>query len=333
MNVRQVIPKDAIPSVDDPEFVDEHPSPADEVVCVELGGEARAYPVRYLNYHEIVNDTVGGVPIAATWCPLCGSAVVYDRRPTEGSLPDGIEDPGTLEFGVSGKLADDDLVMYDRETGSEWKQSLGEAIAGHLDGSELRVLPATMTTWEGFRDAHGDAVVMAEPGGESEAASDSDEPDDIDYADDPYREYFEGEGFGLDAHRGEGESREWDREDIAAKEQVLGLEIGDDALGFPRSRVDAADGIVTATIGGESVVVFSTENGLHAYRDPGYDWTPTRGGVRGDGVMWDPATGDPLDNPATHVAANRESLERLPAQHLFAFAWQDDHGDAFFDSS
>ncbi|MFB6219962.1 MAG: DUF3179 domain-containing protein [Halolamina sp.] len=331
MNVRQVIPKDAIPSVDDPEFREAHPFPEDEVIGLELGGEARAYPVRYLHYHEIVNDTVGGVPVATTWCPLCGSAVVYDRRPGEGVLPESAEDPGTLQFGVSGKLADDDLVMYDRETDSEWKQSLGEAIAGPLEGAELRVLPATMTTWERFSDAHEGAVVMVEPGGESEAASASAEPDDIDYEDDPYREYFEGEGFGLDAHRGEGSGREWDREDIAAKEQVLGLERGDDALGFPRSRVEEAGGVVTATVGGESVVVFATADGLHTYRDPGYDWSSTRGGFRADGVMWDAATGEPLDNPATHVAANREPLERLPARRLFAFAWRDDHGDAFFE--
>jgi len=354
MNVRQVIPRDAIPSVESPEFVANHSDPEDEVIGVELGGESRAYPVRYLNYHEIVNDTVGGVPVAATWCPLCGSAVVYDRRPAEGYLPNGIdesagsalssadrksegsgdvEDPGVLEFGVSGKLADDDLVMYDRETESEWKQSLGGAIAGPLEGARLRVLPATMTTWTAFRDGHEDAVVMARPGGESEAAGEGDEPAEITYGDDPYREYFEGEGFGLGAHRGDGPGRQWEREDIAAKEPVLGLDLGDDALGFPRSRVEEAGGVVTATLGGEPVVVFATEDGLHAYRDPGYDWSATRGGFRADSVMWDATTGEALDNPATHVAANREPLERAPARRLFAFAWQDDHGDAFYEGA
>lgn len=330
MNVRQVIPKDAIPTVDDPEFRPDHPNPADEVVGVELGGEVTAYPIRYLNYHEIVNDTVGGVPIAATWCPLCGSTVVYDRRPVEGDLGEA-DDPGTLEFGVSGKLADDDLVMYDRETGSEWKQSLGEAIAGPLSGARLRVLPATTTTWSTFSDAHPDATVMAEPGGKSEAAGVGSEPAAIDYADDPYREYVEGDGFGLDAHRGARVGREWDRADVAAKEPVLGLELGDDVLGFPRSRVEAAGGVVTTTVGDTAVVVFATEDGLHAYRNPGYDWRSTRGGFRADGVLWDGPTGTPLDNPATHVAANRDPLERLPARTSFAFAWRDDHGDAFFE--
>jgi len=329
MNVRQVIPKDAIPSVEDPAFVDDHPNPADEVVAVDLGGELKAYPIRYLNYHEVVNDTVGGTPVAVTWCPLCGSTVVYDRRPSEGDLGNH-GDPGTLEFGVSGKLADDDLVMYDRETESEWKQSLGEAIAGPLEGASLRVLPAMTSSWRTFSGANPDAKVLDEPGGKSEASGDGLEPAAIDYKDDPYCDYFEAEGFGLGAHRGEGSGREWDREDLAAKEPVLGLELDGDALAFPRSRVEEAGGVVTATVGEVEVVVFATDDGLSVYRHPGYEWTTARGGFRADGVMWDPTTGDPLDNPATHVAANRDSLERLPAKTLFAFTWRDDHGDAFY---
>ncbi len=304
MNVRQVVPKDAIPSVDDPEFREDHPEPEDEVVGVEIDGDVRAYPIRYLNYHEIINDRVGRTPIAATWCPLCGSVVVYDRRPAAGSLPDGVEDPGTLEFGVSGKLADDDLVMYDRETESEWKQSLGEAIAGQLEGASLEILPATTTTWARFSDDHPDAVVMAEPGGESEASGEGADPEPIEYDEHPYREYFEADGFGLGAHRGEGATRDWDREDLAAKERVLGLTVGEDALAFPRSRVEDAGGIVTATIGGENVVVVAEDGEMAAYRDPGVD--PRNG----------------------HI--DRDSLERLPTQWLFAFAWRDDHGDAFW---
>jgi hypothetical protein len=151
MNVRQVVPQDAIPSVDDPEFGDEYFGASDdEVVVVEAEADgtdsARAYPVRILNYHEIVNDEFGGDSIAVTWCPLCGSAVVYDRT----------VDGKTLTLGVSGKLADDDLVMYDRETGSEWKQSLGEAIAGELEGETLSVRASTVTTYERFREMHPD---------------------------------------------------------------------------------------------------------------------------------------------------------------------------------
>jgi hypothetical protein len=319
VNVRQVIPRDAIPSVDDPRFRETYDGDDEDDVVVVEADPPRAYPTRLLNYHEIVNDRVaggdhpaGGRPIAATWCPLCGSAVVYDRR----------VDGRTLSFGVSGKLADDDLVMYDRETESEWKQSTGEAIDGPLTGSALTVLPAAVTTWGAFREAHPDGVVLAPPGGESEASGDGDDPEPIEYDDEPYRRYFEGEGFGLAAHRGEG-GREWDRDDLAPKDVVLGIERGGDAVGFPMDRVAAAGGAVSGTVGGDGVLVVTTPDGIFAYRDPGHGFEPAGDGtVRGDGTRWDGTTGESDDG---------RRLERVPARRLFAFAWQDDHGpDAFY---
>ncbi len=315
MNVRQVLPRDAIPSVDDPAFVPvaDYPHDGDDEVLVLDGGRPRAVPIRYLNYHEIVNTATpdAGRPVAVTWCPLCGSAVVYERR----------VDGRVLTFGVSGKLADDDLVMYDRETESEWKQSLGEAIAGPLEGTDLTVVPAAVTTVERYRERHPDGEVMAEPGGESEAAGPGDDPEPVEYDDDPYREYFDGDGFGLGAHRG-GTSREWDREDLAPKAVVLGVERGDAALGFPLERVAAAGGVATATVGGEDVVVFATDDGIHAFENPGLDFEVGDDGFAADGTVWDGATGD---------AADGRALTRVPSRRLFAFAWQDDHGaDAFW---
>jgi len=342
MNVRQVVQKDAIPSVDDPAFEADYPGdPDDEVVAVDLGGTARAYPLRYLHYHEIVNDAVpagdgDAVPIAVTWCPLCGSAVVYDRRVAGG----GEAGTRTVAFGVSGKLADDDLVMYDRETGSEWKQSRGECIAGELAGTGLAVLPAAVTTWARFREAHPDGEALAAPGGRSEAASAGADPEPVDYDTSPYEAYFAAEGFGLAAHRGEG-SREWERDDIDPKAVVLGIERGDEALGFPLPAVEAAGGVVTATVGDREVVVFATDDGIHAFRNPGYEWREHVGNFRADaaggGALYDGATGEPVDAPAAHTGESgsvaAEPLERVPARRLFAFAWQDDHGeDAFWSA-
>ena len=329
MEIHQVLPRDAIPSVDDPEFADDHEgTPDDDVVVVTEGGEARAYPIRYLNYHEIVNDRVGGRPVAVTWCPLCGSAVVYDRRvgKADGAVipPEGVPDDGVLTFGVSGKLADDDLVMYDRETESEWKQSLGEAIAGPLAGAELAVRPAAVVPYRRFAADHPEGVVLAPPGGKSEAASDGDEPAPVEYDDEPYREYFDSAGFGLAAHRG-GDGREWDRADLDPKEVVLGVERDGEALGFPHSRVEAAGGVVAATVGGRRVAVFATPDGIHAFAADGLAFEPTDvpGQFRADGARWDGATGESDDGRA---------LDRVPAGRLFAFAWQDDHGpDAFYD--
>jgi hypothetical protein len=314
MNVQQVLPQDAIPSIDDPTFGVEYFGEHDDEVLVLEGDPPRAYPVRILHYHEVVNDDVDG-PVAVTWCPLCGSGVVYERT----------VDGRTLEFGVSGKLADDDLVMYDRQTGSEWKQSLGTCIAGDLEGAELTVRPAPMLTWARYREEYSDGLVLQPADEKSEAASEDDTPAEVEYDQNPYDEYFEMDGFGLAAHRG-GESREWDREDLDPKTVVLGVEREGGALGFPLTWVESAGGVVTAAVGGADVVVFATDGGIHAFRNPGLGFEPTDDPdrFRADGTIWHGVTGESADD---------RSLKRVPTRRLFAFAWQDDHGpDAFYEA-
>lgn len=150
-------PKDGIPALSEPEFIPASQSriPGNEpVITVRLGdGPARAYPLRYLIWHEIVNDTVAGVPVAVTYCPLCNSAMVFDRRTAQG----------TLGFGVSGKLRNSDMVMYDRQTESWWQQAIGTAIVGRLTGTELKQLPSWMESQDQFRAANPEGLVMAEP--------------------------------------------------------------------------------------------------------------------------------------------------------------------------
>lgn len=152
-------PKDGIPALDDPSFipVDSETRIGDRepVITLELDGDApRAYPIRYLTWHEIVNDTVGGIPVAVTFCPLCNSALTFDRRGPQG----------TLSFGVSGKLRNSDMIMYDRETESWWQQALGQAIVGDLLGAELTLLPSWMESFAAFRERNPDGLVMDEPG-------------------------------------------------------------------------------------------------------------------------------------------------------------------------
>lgn len=153
-------PKDGIPAIDNPTFK----SVADEValmdrepvITLEIEGEVpRAYPIRYLTWHEIVNDEVGGIPVAVTFCPLCNSGITFDRRVAQG----------TLTFGVSGKLRNSDMIMFDRETESWWQQAIGEAIVGELNGTELVSLPSWMESWEAFKTRNPDAMVMAQPAG------------------------------------------------------------------------------------------------------------------------------------------------------------------------
>jgi hypothetical protein len=151
-------PKDGIPALDDPQFI----SASDEtrigdreaVITVELDGQRpRAYPIRYLTWHEIVNDDIGGVPVAVTFCPLCNSGITFDRR----------IDGRVLSFGVSGKLRFSDMVMYDRETQSWWQQAIGEGIVGEMTGVQLKALPTWMESWSEFKERNPDGLVMAQP--------------------------------------------------------------------------------------------------------------------------------------------------------------------------
>ena len=147
-------PKDGIPSIDDPQFMPvadmKELGEKEPVVGLVVNGEARAYPLRILTWHEIVNDVIGGVPVAVTYCPLCNSAVVYDRR----------VDGAATEFGTTGKLRNSDLVMYDRATESWWQQFVGRAIVGQQTGKELRVLPARLESWTRFAARHPDGQVL-----------------------------------------------------------------------------------------------------------------------------------------------------------------------------
>ena len=147
--------KDGIPSIDDPEFhsvadAGQSLTGTEPVIGFEINGDARAYPLQILTWHEIVNDTVGGQPVAVTYCPLCNAAIVFDRR----------VDDRVYEFGTTGNLRKSDLVMYDRETESWWQQFTGEAIVGELTGASLDVLPARLESFERFAARFPDGKVL-----------------------------------------------------------------------------------------------------------------------------------------------------------------------------
>jgi len=148
-------PKDGIPPIDAPVFAAAGSltelGEMEPVISVEVEGEHRAYPLRVLIWHEIINDEVEGVPIAVTYCPLCNSALVFDRR-LEGR---------THSFGTTGNLRHSDLLMYDRETESWWQQFIGEAIVGTLTGARLSVLPSRTESFALFKARAGaDARVL-----------------------------------------------------------------------------------------------------------------------------------------------------------------------------
>ncbi|MGH1413286.1 MAG: DUF3179 domain-containing protein [Pelagimonas sp.] len=151
-------PKDGIPALSDPQFftVDQETTIAgnEPVITVEIEGERpRTYPIRYLTWHEIVNDQIGDTPVAVTFCPLCNSGLTFDRR-VKGKV---------LTFGVSGKLRNSDMVMYDRETESWWQQAVGIGIVGDMNGVELRQLPSWMESWDQYKARNPNGLVMGEP--------------------------------------------------------------------------------------------------------------------------------------------------------------------------
>lgn len=154
--IRTVIPRDNIPAIDAPKFVSVDAAAGwledvEPVVALEIGGDARAYPLQILTWHEIVNDEVGGVPVAVTFCPLCNSAIVFDRR----------FDGDVLDFGVSGNLRNSDLIMYDRQTHSWWQQFTGEGIVGRYAGGQLEHLPSLLVSFADFRAAYPDGRVLS----------------------------------------------------------------------------------------------------------------------------------------------------------------------------
>lgn len=149
------VAKDAIPALTMPNRT-MIPAPTDRVVEVVIGGSAVAYPLNILNWHEIVNDSVAGVPIAVTYCPLCDSVSVFDRRLT---LPDG--STTTLEFGVSGLLYNSNVVMYERTTNGLWSQVMMEAISGPHAGKSLTHLPVRVVSFAEFQSAHPFGEVLS----------------------------------------------------------------------------------------------------------------------------------------------------------------------------
>lgn len=153
-------PKDGIPAIDAPSFErlaggkasgwSARLDPKEPVIGLTVEGDARAYPLSVLMWHEIVNDTVGGLPVAVTYCPLCNAALVFVRRA-------GGRD---LDFGTTGKLRHSDLVMYDRQTESWWQQFTGEAIVGAMTGETLKLVPSRLESFERFRARHPDGQVL-----------------------------------------------------------------------------------------------------------------------------------------------------------------------------
>jgi len=132
-------PRDGIPPIDNPKFAKEDKDIQynEPVIYLEINQEAKIYPIRVLTWHEIVNDTIGTIPVSVTYCPLCNASIVFDRR-----FADIV-----LDFGTTGRLRKSDLVMYDRQTETWWQQFTGEGIVGEFSGKELKKIPSMLISY------------------------------------------------------------------------------------------------------------------------------------------------------------------------------------------
>jgi hypothetical protein len=325
-------PPDGIPAIDSPVFYTaatvDYLGANDPVLALEIDGDARAYPLEVMVWHEIVNDTVGGVPVVVAYCPLCNSVTVFDRR-IEGRV---------LDFGTSGLLFNSSLVMYDRQTQTLWSHFAGRPLYGELDEAELVDHPATIVGFETWREANPDGLVLSRETGHDRPYGQNPYPgyDDVDR--EPF--LFEGEVDGR----------------YTAMTRVVGVASGDAdgdadptdggagaALAFPL--LDLRDaGVMTGTLDGDDVVAFWVPGSASALdsatvsggvdvgatgvfvpeidgRTLTFEWT--------DGVISDVETGSTWDifGDATSGGLAGSSLEQLPHIDTFWFAWVAFHPD------
>lgn len=236
-------PKDGIPAIDRPKFVKAADArflkPSDRVLGVSRGGIAKAYPVRILNWHEIVNDSFGAQPIVVTFCPLCGTGMAYLSQ-AGGKV---------LGFGVSGLLYNSDVLLYDRQTDSLWSQILSQAVSGPLQGMRLTAVALSHTSWSDWRKRHPDTLVLSTETGFAR-----------DYARDPYEGYAQNPALIFPV---KGESARYH-----PKEQVIGVEVNGKFKAYAFVELSRSRGEIADTIGGKNIVVrFNPEHRSGAVYD------------------------------------------------------------------
>jgi hypothetical protein len=190
-------------------------------------GAAGAYPLQILVWHEIVNDEVAGMPVAVTFCPLCNTALVFDRR----------LDGRVLDFGTTGNLRHSDLVMYDRQTESWWQQFGGEGVVGELAGEKLEQLPARIVAWVEFAGRHPDGDVLSQDTGFGR-----------DYGRNPYAGYDDVDSGPFFRAKGANDDR------LLPKERVVFIKLGDEAVAVPFSFL-AKEKTIEVEVAGERLEV------------------------------------------------------------------------------
>jgi hypothetical protein len=276
-------PKDGIPSVDEPTFrdagrADEELRAEDVVFGLVRNSEVKAYPQKILVHHEITNDVVGGEPVAVTYCPLTGTAMGFRR--------------GETTFGVSGKLLNNNLVMYDRATDSRWPQVLGTAISGEFEGESLQEFRLLWTTWKEWKAVHPETKVLSEQTGHVR-----------NYGQDPYGSYVPNpSGYYIRDSTLFPPLREDDR--LPNKTMVLGARTEGSRLAFEK-RLLREQGVVSGSVQSADdpthLAVYDADLDTgYVYRNPdgaSFDY------VEGQAIAEDGTSHDPADLPLDGVYA------------------------------
>lgn len=322
---RRAAPRDGIPAITDPAFAadwsgveiempDSNPRGSnvyrprlardDEVIGVEFDGQARAYPLTVLSWHEVVNDHLDG-PLLVTYCPICRSGMVADR------LVNG--EPA--QFGVSGLLHEENLVLYDARTESLWSQIEARAIDGPLAGTQLALRPSTLTTWSAWQETHPDTEVLLPPPLSNTVLGRL----KINYDFNLYAQWS-----ALDDELG---TNDYSDTRLPRKALVLGIADDGEAVAYPYLELQY-DRVVSDTVGDlPVVVVLGPDDNLLAY-DRRIDGRPLRfrpvdSAMVGGGSRWDPATGVAFDGPF-----EGQRLDAVPGTTtMYWFAWLAFHPD------
>jgi hypothetical protein len=322
--------RDGIPAIDDPQFIspgeagdwlaDIEPVIAFEwdgdgladiepVIAFEWDGDARAYPLQIMTYHEIVNDVVGELPVTVTFCPLCNSAIVFDRN----------LDGAVYDFGTSGWLRNSDLVMYDRQTESLWQQFTGEGIVGELAGEQLTFLASSLVSFADFREAYPEGIVLSRETGHQRP-----------YGQNPYPGY-DAVGQNPFAFVGVPDGR------LAAMERVITVSLDEVDVAYPLSVLFEA-GTINDNQGGQDLAIFHVGGTASALDSPiiqlGADvgatgvFDPNLNGqkltfIRQGGIITDEQTGSSWNifGQATDGPLVGESLAQFVHGDHFWFAW------------
>lgn len=304
-------PPDGIPAIDNPVF--ESVEAADEwlhdewpVMFFEANGEARAYPLAILIWHEIVNDEVAGQKVALTFCPLCNSTIAFNSV---------LEDGTALDFGTSGNLRNSDLVMYDRQTRSWWQQFTGEAIVGKLTGTLLEMLPSQIISWSDFKQNYPGSLVLSRDTGNPR-----------NYGSNPYGgidDIGRSPLFPVGRYGNE----------LPPVERIVAISIGEIDVAFPFSRL-AEVGVANEEYAGQPIVVFWKAGTSTIFGNSGRDVGSTGAFSRDfagqiltfeatdDGFV-DEQTGSlwSISGEAIGGPLSGSQLERLVSGEHFWFAW------------